>query len=324
MSTKGRAVSALGLVFALCFPANLNFQQLKRIIFFLLRYSGLARLFGTLFQRNKVTILLFHDLDASVADKAFDSLQKHYHLIRLESFVSALRSDKKVQLPKNAMIITFDDGHIGNYDMLPSIIKHQVPATIYLCASIIDTHRHFWFQHQPIPMNVEALKRVPNEERLKILKEVGFDQRQSFSEPQALQQNHLSAMSDVIDFQAHTHFHPILPACSNEEANFEIEDGKLVLQERFGFNINSFAFPNGDYSERDIALVKRAGYTSALTVDFGFNDLVSDPYKLKRIPINDTMDINEIIVKASGLWAFVKTRNGRNQTCGQIPLISRS
>jgi hypothetical protein len=34
-------------------------------------------------------------------------------------------------------------------------------------------------------------------------------------------------------------------------------------------------------------------------------------YRLKRIGVNDTDDLNELIVKSSGVWSFFKTRNGR-------------
>jgi hypothetical protein len=51
-------------------------------------------------------------------------------------------------------------------------------------------------------------------------------------------------------------------------------------------------------------------------VDYGFNTVNTDPFKLKRISVNDTDDLNELIVKASGVWAFIKTQNGRKQEFG--------
>ncbi len=40
-------------------------------------------------------------------------------------------------------------------------------------------------------------------------------------------------------------------------------------------------------------------------------------FKLKRVSANDTDDINELSVKASGLWAFIKTRISKEQKIGQ-------
>ncbi len=61
---------------------------------------------------------------------------------------------------------------------------------------------------------------------------------------------------------------------------------------------------------------KDAGYKCGITVDFGYNTINTDVFRLKRISVNDTEDINELIVKTSGVWAFIKTRNGRKQEFG--------
>ena len=67
------------------------------------------------------------------------------------------------------------------------------------------------------------------------------------------------------------------------------------------------SYPHGDYSDRDIELCRQAGYDCGITVDFGFNTVTTDRFRLKRLSVNDTDDLNELIVKASGLWQFVKT-----------------
>jgi peptidoglycan/xylan/chitin deacetylase (PgdA/CDA1 family) len=96
----------------------------------------------------------------------------------------------------------------------------------------------------------------------------------------------------------------------------EIVQSKQILEKEFGLNIYALAYPNGDYSKRDIALAKDAGYQCALTVDFGFNSKKTDPFRLKRICVNDATDLNELVVKASGAWDFFKTINGLKQATG--------
>ncbi len=80
--------------------------------------------------------------------------------------------------------------------------------------------------------------------------------------------------------------------------------------------INTISYPNGDYSKRDIELAKKAGYECGITVDFGFNNNKPDLFRLKRISVNDTSDINELIVKSTGVWGFFKTFNGLKQSYG--------
>ncbi len=83
-------------------------------------------------------------------------------------------------------------------------------------------------------------------------------------------------MRKCVNFQSHTLFHPILPNCSDEEARIEIINSKKKLEIEYGLVINSIAYPNGDYSERDILLAKEAGYKCGITVDFGFNTINTD------------------------------------------------
>lgn len=259
---------------------------------------------------------MLHNCSPEAAEITFAYLSKKYNIIALDTYIDALESKDTSKIPQKAMIVTFDDGHIGNYELLPIIRKHNVPITIFLCAAIIGTKRHYWFKHKDSPIPIEKLKILPNSQRLEILSKTGFKQSEEFKTPEALQQHHISEMKVCVNFQSHTMFHPILPKCNYSEAKLEIQGSKQLLENEYGLTINAIAYPNGDYSERDIKLAKEAGYKCGITVDYGYNNILSNPFKLKRLSINDTNDINELIVKSSGLWGFLKTRNGRKQTCG--------
>ena len=152
--------------------------------------------------------------------------------------------------------------------------------------------------------------------RVEYLSSIGFDIEKEYEQPQALQKEQIEQMKPFVNFQAHTLYHPILPMCDYAEAEKEILQSKQVLEQKFGLDITTIAYPNGDYSTRDIALAKEAGYRCGVTVDFGLNNPHSDLFRLKRISISDTANIDELCVKASGLWGFFKTRNGRKQNFG--------
>ena len=289
---------------------------MKKLRFKLLRYLGFSKLFKFIFQRNKVTILLFHDIDVSGAEQTFEYLSRAYNIISLETYIDAHRMKDYSKIPKDALILTFDDGHIGNYKILPVIKKYNIPITIFLTASIINTNRHFWFMYPTETISKSALKAKTNLERLELLAAEGFYQNREFNDSQALSKKQIEEMNPYVNMQSHTLFHPILPQCNNLEAKNEIAESKKVLEEVYGLNINTIAYPNGDYSDRDIKIVKEAGYSCGITVDFGFNTLESDIFRLKRISVNDTKNIDELIVKSSGLWMFLKSRNGTTQTYG--------
>ncbi|GJM31921.1 MAG: hypothetical protein DHS20C18_09220 [Saprospiraceae bacterium] len=248
--------------------------------------------------------MLFHDISPEVARQTFTFLAKRYNIISINDFVQACHQNH--QLPDKAMILTFDDGHLGNYGLLTVIRELNIPVSIYLCAGIMDTNRHYWFAFPHPEVSSSALKKVSNKKKLEILAAAGFHPEKEFPAPQAMNKGQIEAMKPFVSFQAHTMFHPILPQCDDSEANFEIAHAKRVLEEQFELEITAIAYPNGDYSERDIAIAREAGYQCGITVDYGFNTTKSDLFRLKRLSVNDTNNLDELSVKASGVWAFFK------------------
>ena len=278
---------------------------MSSFVYKILRYSGVAWLTREIVQRHKVTFLLFHDMSATDSERNFSYLKRHYNIISLNDYLSAVKNG--TPLPHKAIVITFDDGHISNYDMLPVIKRLQIPVTIFLCSDIVGTLKHFWFRHsQEVKTRVESFKRIPNEQRLEELKAYGFEQTVEYSDRQALTQEHIEEMKAWVNFQSHTRFHPILPQCDDKTAHEEIADSKQRLEETFGLSVNAISYPNGDYSTRDIRLAKDAGYVCGITVDAGYNDLGADLFRLKRFSVNDAHTTTELMVKASGCYALIK------------------
>lgn len=278
---------------------------MSNIIYKALRYSGAAWLWRETVQRGKVTILLFHDMEADDAERNFTYLKRHYNIISLQEYLQAVQT--KSRLPRKALVITFDDGHASNYALLPVLQRLEIPITIFLCSEIVGTQRHFWFRHsEEMKPQVEPLKRLTNQERLRRLQTYGFGQETEYSDRQALNDKEIKEMTSVVDFQSHTCFHPILPQCNETEARHEIIDSKHHLEERYVLKINTLSYPNGDYSMRDIQMAQEAGYTCGITVDSGYNSLRSDLFRLKRFSVNDAHTTEELMVKACGLYALIK------------------
>ena len=86
----------------------------------------------------------------------------------------------------------------------------------------------------------------------------------------------------------------------------EIFGSKEALESEHGLKIYALAYPNGDYSHREVELLQSAGYTCGLTLEAGLNDAETDPFRLRRVALPDDAGINEVIVKVSGLWTFLK------------------
>jgi len=256
---------------------------------------------------------MFHEISRDTAEQTFSYLHKKYNVIHLNEYLDACKANDKKRIPKNALIITFDDGLLSNYEMLPVIKKYNTPITLFLCSEIINTNRHFWYKHKGLSKPLSYYKVLSNVNRLKALAKDGFIQDKEYKERHALSKAEVIEMSKYINMQSHTKFHPCLPECKYDVAQEEISESKQKLEVEYGFSINTIAFPNGDYSERDIEFAKNAGYTCAITVDGGYNTLKSDLFRLKRFSTNDTDNINELIVKSSGLWFYLKSMIGKKQ-----------
>lgn len=281
-----------------------------KILFKLLRYSGLPIIFRELIQKKRVTILLFHDISKNNAEHTFNYLISKYNIIHLNDFICASETKDYSKIPPKALIITFDDGSKRNYELMEIITHLNIPITIFLCAGIINTNRHYWWLESKHNLD---LSNKSNMERLNMLSKMGFEQEKEFNARQALNKDEINEMRKRVNFQSHTIFHPCLPKCIYNEAKFEIGTSKDILQNEFGLNINAISYPNGDYSDRDINISKESGYKCGITVDFGFNNVNTDIYRLKRLSVNDTENLDELIVKASGVWPFLKTINGIKQ-----------
>ena len=280
---------------------------LRDMIFILLRYSGIPFLLRELIQRRKITILVYHSLPGVRARKHFQALRKRYHVIALRDYLRARAGGRSGTLPPKSLIITLDDGYRSNVDLKPVVNGLRIPVTIFLCSGIVGTHRHYWWFHTASAEEADACKRMADADRRKLLLSRGYTDDAEYPDRQALSRSEIDALKPWVDFQAHTVTHPILPACSDEKAENEIRNCKAELERHYGFNILALAFPNGDYSEREINLARNAGYSCALTLDCGFNDQNTDLFRLRRIPVPDQASVSELLVKSSGLWDVLRS-----------------
>jgi peptidoglycan/xylan/chitin deacetylase (PgdA/CDA1 family) len=294
----------------------------KNIAFFLLRISAVPYFIREVVQRRRATILVYHKLSPEVADRHFEALRRSYNIISLADYLDA-RTNRHRQLPPKALIITLDDGHKGNYALKPVLEKYGITATVFLCSGLADTNRHFWFEIEMSNSVRQGLKGISDEERLKVLAGMGFRETAEQTTRQALSASEIEDMKLVVDFQSHTVDHPVLPQCSDQRAFHQLSDSKIKLEDKFGLRIYALAYPNGDYSAREIAAAEKCGYQCALTLDLGFNSRTTPAFQLKRICINDDAGLDELFVRASGLWGFLRNLVRRRSPHGSdLPRVA--
>ena len=268
-------------------------KVLKNVVATLICLSGIHILTREFLCRNRVAILMYHDAKPSVFAKHLAYLARHYTIISLDTLVSAIYQKDFTRVPKKSVVITIDDGHAGNIELLPLFKQYDIRPTLFVCTQIINTHRHFWFKIDgQSKTEKEKLKRMSNAERLAYLKRTtDFEQENVYPDRQALNIEEIKEMVGNVDFQPHTQFHPILTHCTETECRQEILGSKTDLERILGIECSHFSYPNGDYTEREIEIVKTGGFRSARTTVIGWNTLKTAPFQLKTIPVADDADL---------------------------------
>jgi peptidoglycan/xylan/chitin deacetylase (PgdA/CDA1 family) len=231
-------------------------------------------------------------------------------------------------LPKQAIVITFDDGYVDNFSqVLPLLESFQIPATVFVTAGYVDTSCEFWWDqldrillspiHLPesLSINVEGqeyhsstktkqdrqqthknlkhiFRSLPSSTQNDLLKELAAWADQELTErPEYRVMTRAEifqlSQSGLIDVGAHTVTHEILPRLSKDEQYYEIKGSRQLLELITANPIYTFAYPNGDFNDETIEIVKATGFWSACTTEHGSVYKNDDLYRLKRCAVND-------------------------------------
>lgn len=274
--------------------------MIRNLIVHLIYFSGLPWLLRTVFLRNKITIIYYHKISPSLFEKHALFLKKWFKIISLKAFV-----ENPLISTKWSLIITIDDGHKNNYLLLNTIVRLKLPVTIFLTTKVAGYKRRFWFLNMD-ERKKETLKKISDNERIEALERIGFKQDEEFPEGDGLTKEQINEMGQFVDFQSHTCSHPILPNCDNLKSKFEIIQSKLDIEELTGKDCYALAFPNGDFSKREVQYVQEAGYKAALNTITGSNLRNCNMYELKRISASDSGSIYELALRITGIWFFLK------------------
>ncbi|AGW13870.1 polysaccharide deacetylase family protein [Megalodesulfovibrio gigas] len=88
-----------------------------------------------------------------------------------------------------------------------------------------------------------------------------------------------------VAFGSHTVDHVLLPAATPEVRAAQLEESRRVLRQRLGQEVRALAYPNGDHSLAVRRAAMAAGYTSAATLERGFNDESLDCLRVRRVNV---------------------------------------
>jgi peptidoglycan/xylan/chitin deacetylase (PgdA/CDA1 family) len=215
------------------------------------------------------TVLCYHIVESPAAPLMhIDRYTFRQHLQYLEMTgynVIPLRhlyeyvTGKRTSIPKNAVVITIDDGWRSTYtEAFPELQKRKFPFTVFIYPNIIGktSNALTWDQ-------------------IREMAEAGVDiQSHSLTHPYLTKRMHRSLAKEKYA----------------EWLQRELVQSKKVLEKQTGKKVQFLAYPYGDYDDAVAEASEKAGYLAALTCNFGRVHKGSDPLRMKRFVIDDRMD----------------------------------
>lgn len=205
----------------------------------------------------KVPILMYHYVEYNQDERDFLRDQQNVPPNVLEQQIIDLKdSGYTFVIPKD----------------LPKLLEKNDQGAKYIILSFDDGFRDFYTDAYPIikKHNIPVINYIV----------FNFINGQDYMTTEMVKE---IANNTLVDIGSHTLNHAYLEGIDAKYAEEEISLSKNLLEKEFGIKVTSFAYPYGNYDEGAINLVKKAGYTTAVTVDQGNMVTPNNLYKLKRI-----------------------------------------
>lgn len=185
-------------------------------------------------------------------------LDQDYQFVSLATLVKSLKAGRMAGL-RRSVVLTFDDGY-GDFliNVLPILLRHQLPATVFLVTDMLG-QTATWSSHgQQVPLMTEAEVR--------------------------------QVKAQGVSVGSHTLTHADLTALSDEELQRQLVTSRVALAD-LGETFYSFSYPWGKYTDREMAAVKAAGYECGVTVGRATDFSRADPYQLGRLILRRDLDL---------------------------------
>ncbi len=208
----------------------------------------------------------------------------NFKVIDLNDFLAWKQASHPI--PPKTVMLTFDDGFEDNYyNAFPVLSKYSYRAVLSVITKYIDGDSPFpWIKKYLSSDGASQLTGLP------------------------LKKHQLKAMSDGgITVASHTQHHISFDRLDKKRVSEEVLGSKKELEEILGKRIRYLAYPYGswgNFDNLDKRIVQSADYEAALSTKVGSNDLKSDLYELRRIPIFEIDGLSIFRRKVRGAYDF--------------------
>lgn len=236
-------------------------------------------------QKGFVQFVYFHDVLPTELDrfeKLIISLKKEFTFVSHSKAIGFVQS--KLQLQRNHMSISFDDGFKNNLAVARLLHKHGISACFFVCPSFVE--------QSFVPNKIEVLRTV-------------FDERQDKEFMNWSDLKELIALGHEIG--NHTLSHVRLSDCDDETIQNELTHSQELFVQN-GLQVEHFAFPYGRKQDYKFSIDK---YIRS----FNFNSIANAERGLHFREGNDFIFRDHILISwpKRHILFFLK-RNQYNRT----------
>ncbi len=236
-------------------------------------------------------------------------IKRDFHFISVGDLEKVASGE--IVFPKGAVVITIDDGWQSNLDnIVPVVVENKIPVTIFVSTEVVEKGNGYWWSYinearkRGLAKNtVEFIKTIDNEDRIKIIEET---KKQINLNREALTVDQIKeiAKNNYISIGSHSVSHPILPKCSVEKTIFEISQSKKTIEQWVDHDVKHFAYPNGDFTNREVEILKENGYTIAFSTEQKYitKEKLTQLYQLPRLIMVEHASFQENICRMMGIW----------------------
>lgn len=231
-------------------------------------------------------------------------LKRGYRFITPEEMYLYLSGQK--ELNEKLVWLSFDDGWKSNYDeVFPVLKKYQIPATIFVATKGI-ADGYYWFtrafqnRSSSLYKEVGDLWVMDNHQRVKTIEQLPpYKGGRS-----TMNEDEIREMTDsgLVNWGNHTHDHVMSDHCTDEELMEEIATCNRVMRDVTGKDCDLiYSYPNGNYDERTVGILKQMGFAMAATTHIGRVSCPSDAYMISRNEFKNGC-LQENVLQCFGLW----------------------
>jgi len=264
---------------------------------------------------DNILSIYFHNPNKDVFLNCVSFLQRRgYTFISEDQLIE--KFNNKDESNKKNVFISLDDAWSNNLlNVFPIILDKKIPVTLFTPIEPLKDGV-LWLKYfrkadekiltkYLIGSNLD-IKKIPNNERVIILKELKKQysfEREIMSIDDLLK---LKQHNRYVKIGGHTYSHPILTQCDSNTIKSELHEAKKVLENLTKEEVNSIAYPNGDYNNDVLKCVKYSGYKLAFTTEQRMLNITSDKlFKLPRFCIPDNYGKYESIARMLGIWSKI-------------------